>query len=162
MSFADELRRATAAPVCRLDEKRVEACVQAIKDACMQERLVGHLEGYLDEYNDDGIMRWRIIPEPKMLSKEDVNRWESGRSIYPGERNLYIVGKGYGMNQASDPAFKVALQRKLDELGFRSAILKTVQLEQRKETIWQAWGGYRVKYEKTGESFNALYVEICW
>lgn len=97
-----------------------------------------------------------------MLTKEDVNRWEPGRSISSGERNLYPAGRGYGMNQASEPAFCAALQQRLDELGFRSLLLKTVQLEQLKETIWQAWGGYRVKYEKTGESFCALWVDIRW
>ena len=162
MSFADELRRGPAVPTDSLDETRVEACVKAIKEACMKERLTGRLEGYLDEYNDDGFMRWRVIPEPKMLSKNDVNRWEPGRSIYPGERDFYRIGGNYGMNQASEPAFRAALQMRLDELGFCSVMLKPVQLEQLKETIQQAWGGYRVKYEKTGESFYALYVDIRW
>ena len=154
MNFADELRRDPAA--LQLDERRVEACVEGIKDACRKNRTVGCVAGYLDEHNDDGYMTWRIVPEPKMRGKKEVTHWDEG------SRNLYTIGKGYGMNQAGNLAFKAALQKKLDALGFSSVTLKLVQLEQMKETVKYGFFGYDVKYEKTGEIFSALYVDIRW
>jgi hypothetical protein len=156
MSFADELRTSPAAPAYRLDEKRLDACVEGIKEACMKNRTAGRVAGYLDEHNYDGSMVWRIVPEPKMRSKKEVTHWNVG------SRELYTIGKNYGMNQAGNPVFKAALQQKLEALGFSALTLKLVKLEQIKETISNGFFGYDVKYEKTGEVFYALHVDIRW
>ena len=164
MSFADELRKSPAAPAYRLDVQLLNDCVEGIKDACRKNRTTGHLSGYLQTYNDDGyFMGWRVVPDiGHRLDDQEVNRvgYKQQKIYRPSSGTLY---HSFDMGVGNDPIFKAELQKRIQELGFKSFVLKTVSLEQEKQTIWAgAFGRYHEKYEKTGKMIHALYVDIRW
>ena len=167
MSFADELRKEPAAPAYRLDKQRLDACVRGIKDACMKNRTTGSLKGYLCVYNDDGYgLECSVAPDlGKRLTEKDVNEHYKSKFVYTPTTgsSTGIYGIHSGLIFGNDPVFEGALRQEIGKLGFSSFTVKTVPVEEERRTIWAGMlGRYHVKYEKTGRTLYALYVDIRW